>query len=106
MDQWSIFSGTEVRISQIQKNLYSWWKKTFANPTSKMNDFVKHVFREHNQEADRWANFGIEGQRQVVVDRCSNAETWKAVKGFWDGSAKDKAKYMSAFLNSPFPCRK
>ena len=54
--QYSLGQKYRGRISQIQKNLYSWWKKTFANPISKMNDFVKHVFREHNQEADRWAN--------------------------------------------------
>ena len=92
--------STEDESARSKKTSTHGGKKTFANPISKMNDFVKHVFREHNQEADRWANLWIEGQRQVVVDRCSNAETWKAVKGFWDG------RYMSAYLNSPFPCRK
>ena len=55
-------------------------------------DHVKQIFREHNQEADHWANLGPEGQRKVFVDRSSNSETWKAVKGFWDVSAKDNGK--------------
>ena len=62
-----------------------------ANLLQKIDDNVKHIFREHN-EADHWANVGAEGQRKVVVDRKSNAATWKAVKGFWDGSCKDDGK--------------
>ena len=62
-----------------------------ANLLQKIDDNVKHIFREHN-EADHWANVGAEGQRKVVVDRKSNAATWKAVKGFWDGSCKDNGK--------------
>ena len=63
-----------------------------ANPISKVDDYVKHIFREHNQEVDHWANLGVEGQRKILVDWCSNSETWKAVKGFWDGSSKDNGK--------------
>ena len=48
-----------------------------------------HVFRRHNQEADHWAHVGAEGPRKVVIDRKGDADTWKAVKGFWDGSFKD-----------------
>ena len=36
----------------------------------------------------RGANVGAEGQRKVVIDRIGNANTWKAVKGFWDGSGR------------------
>ena len=55
----------------------------------KIDDFVKHIYREHNQGADHWANIGARGQRKMVLDRCDNSETWKTVKGFWDGSFKD-----------------
>ena len=71
------------KIAMIQKTLHQWWKKKIANPISKTDDKVKHIFREHNQEADLWANVGAEGQRKV-------ADIWKAVKGFWDGSCEDK----------------
>ena len=60
-----------------------------TNPILEIDDYVKHVFREHNTEADHSANVGAEGQRKVVIDRKGNADTWKAVKGFWDGSCKD-----------------
>ena len=52
----------------------------------------KHILREHNKEADHWPNVGAEGQRKVVIDKKSNVHTWKAVKGFWDGSYKDNGK--------------
>ena len=25
-----------------------------------------------------------EGQRKIIIDKCNNLETWKAVKGYWD----------------------
>ena len=40
-----------------------WWKKKIANPISKIDDYVKHLCREHNSETDHWANVGAEGQR-------------------------------------------
>ena len=36
-----------------------------------------------------WANIGAQGHRKIVLHRRNNSETWKAVKGFWDGSFKD-----------------
>ena len=63
-----------------------------TNPVSLIDDFVKHTFREHNKEADHWANVGAEGQRKTVIDRNSDADTWKASKGFWDGSCKESGK--------------
>ena len=58
----------------------------------KIDDYVKHVFREHNQEADHWANLVAEGQRKVIVDRSNNTESRKAVKGFWDASSKNTGR--------------
>ena len=86
--------GTEVsrKIGLIQKTLHHWWKKEIANPLSKIDDYVKHIFWEHNKEVDHWANVGAEGQRKVVSDRKSDADTWKAVEGFWDGSCEDNGK--------------
>ena len=40
------------RIGQDQKTLHSWWKEKVAKPTSDIDGFVKHVYREHNQEAE------------------------------------------------------
>ena len=80
------------RIGQVQMTLHSWWVRKNANRISKIDDFVFHVFREHNQEADLWANSGAERQRRIVMDRCINSETWKAVNGYWDCSFKDDGK--------------
>ena len=53
---------------------------------------MKHVNREHNQEADHWANIAAQGRRKIVPDRCDNSETWKADKGYWYGSFNDNGK--------------
>ena len=71
-----------------------------ANLLQKIDDNVKHIFREHNKEADHWANVGAEGQRKVVFDRKGDADTWKAVKGFWDGRCKDNGEKVSAVWSS------
>ena len=42
-------------IGKIQI-VHSWWKRRVAAPNSDIDYFVKHVYREHNQEADHWAN--------------------------------------------------
>ena len=86
------------RAGHVQQNLHSWWTEKIAKPISKIDDFVKHVCREHNQEADHWANIGAQEHRKIVLDRCGNSESWKSVKGNWDGSAKDNGK--SSFLLS------
>ena len=39
-----------------------------ASPISKIDDFVKHVYREHNQETDLWADIGAEGQKHILTD--------------------------------------
>ena len=68
--------STEDELAKY-KTLHSWWKEKTAKPISKIDH------REHNQEADHWANIGAQRQRKIVLDRCDNSETWKAVKGHW-----------------------
>ena len=82
----------QEKIGLIQKTLHQGWKKKIANLISKTDGYVKHILREHNSEADHWANVGAEGQRKVVVDKKSNADKWKAVKGFWNGNCKDNSE--------------
>ena len=40
------------KIGHNQKTLHSWWKRKIALFISKIDDYVKHIFREDNQEAD------------------------------------------------------
>ena len=63
-------------------------KKDLATSISKIDDYVKHIFREYNQEADHWANLGAKGLRKVVNDKGKSTERWEAVRAFWDGSSK------------------
>ena len=50
-------------IGRIQKTLHSWRKRKVTYLVGVVDDNVKHVLREHNQEADHRANLGAEGQR-------------------------------------------
>ena len=79
-------------IGKIQKILQSWWKQGVAKPISNVDSSVNHVYRDHNQEADHWANLGAQGPRKIVIDRRDDPTTWKAVRGFWDGIFKDNGR--------------
>ena len=57
------------KFGQIQKALYSLWKRKIANPIWKIDDYVKQIFREHNQEADHCVNLEAEGQRKIIMDK-------------------------------------
>ena len=91
MNQRPVCSG-----SKIQRRNWSHSKKHYTHGgkershflISKIDDYVKHIFREHNQEADHWANLGAEGQRTIISDKGNSTERWKTVRGFWDGSSK------------------
>ena len=73
--------GTTYRnkIGGIQETLH-YWKKSVAYPVGKIEDFVKHVFREHTQEGDHLANV-VEVRRReggVTIDGVKNTEMVKA----------------------------
>ena len=59
-----------------------------AIPVTQIDDYVNHIFREHNQEADYLANLRAEERRKITVEKGNKTENWKAVRGFWDGSIK------------------
>ena len=69
--QYSLGQKCRGKMGQIQKKkkttCYPCWKSKIANPISKIDDYVKHIFREHNQEADHWDNLGAEGQRKLLL---------------------------------------
>ena len=84
-------SGSMINIVW-DRSTHSWWKEKIASPISKIDDFMEHVYREHNWEADHWTNTGAQRLRKIVLDRCDNSETWKAAKGYSVGSFKDNGK--------------
>ena len=84
-------------IGKIQKTLHTWWKGGVASPISNIDSFVKHVNREHNQEADHWADTA-HGWRKIIIDKRVGSTTWKAIRGFWDGSFKDNGGSGCGFV--------
>ena len=68
-------------IGHIQKTLHLWLRRNVAYPVDKVDDYVKHVFREHNQETDDLANQGTEGHTHITIEGVKNTEEWKATRG-------------------------
>ena len=60
--------GTKYKdtIGKIQRILHSWWKRGAATPISNIDNFVKHVYREHNQEADHWADIELREEEKLI----------------------------------------
>ena len=58
------------RMSQTQRRTEprtlgrpdSWWKRTVSSTVVEMDDFVKHIFGDHNQEADHLLNLGADAE--------------------------------------------
>ena len=94
MDQWPVCSGAQIRKKNRSNStdMTLLVKRTLHRLSQRFDDCVKHIFREHNQEADYWANLGAEGRRKIIVDRGSNNLRWKAAKGHWGGSSKNKGR--------------
>ena len=67
-------------------------ERKVARQIANIDSFVKHVYREHNQEADRWANIGAQRRKEIVIDKRDDSTPWKATRGFWDGRFKDNGR--------------
>ena len=68
-----------VTVAATQNVLREWWGRGIRLRKRKTSDWVTHVFREHNKEADLWADKGAK----------ERVEEWAEVTGlcgFWDGS--------------------
>ena len=77
VDQSRIFPGDKIQRDN--------WKDSI-DPAL----MVEH--REHNQEADHWANIGAQARREIVIDIRDDSTIWKAIRGFWGGSFKDSGR--------------
>ena len=64
----------------------------------KIGDYAKHMFSEHNQEADHLASLGADGTRKITVEESGNHKWWKAVREFWDGSKKKRTVPVASEL--------
>ena len=56
----------EVSLTS-SKDPAAWWRwGNLPSRSRTLTSFVKHVYREQNQEADHWANIGAQGRRKTV----------------------------------------
>ena len=94
IDQWRTCPRHNVQRCNWEKQriYHSWWKRGAATPISDIDNFVKHIFREHNQEADHCADIGAQGRRKIDAYWKDAPTTSKAICGFWDGSFNDDGK--------------
>ena len=84
--------STKRQLGKFNGFLHSWWKGRVAAPISDIDNFLEHVNREHNQEADHSASTGAQGRRNTDIYRKDDPATWKAIRGVWDGCVKDIGK--------------
>ena len=68
---------------QSTKISFGTFKESDTQGISNIDNFVKHIYREHNEEADHWADIGAQGRRKFDIYRKD---------GFWDGSFKDDGR--------------
>ena len=53
--------GTHRCVEKGINGSSQWWTRNAALPVEKIEDEVKHIFREHRREADHWANLAGDG---------------------------------------------
>ena len=54
----------QAKIGRLQRTLHAWWKWKIAYTVAQIDDYVKHIFKEHNLETDHLANLWTIGQRK------------------------------------------
>ena len=82
--------NAEGKIGGIHSTLHSWWKMEVAYPLVKLDNYLRHIVREHNQEAHHVANLGTEGKAKITFEGVGKTEKWKAVRVYWmEGSTQD-----------------
>ena len=91
-DQYSLRQKYRGRISQIQKNCTRCGKGKSSILSRRMMTTWNTPSEKTIRRLITESTWGIEGQRKIIVDKSNITETWKAVKVFWDGSAKDNDK--------------
>ena len=59
-----------------------------------VDDYVKHISREHNEEADHLATLGMEGQKNTL-EGVANTEEWKTIRSGIVIKAVDRDKWIT-----------
>ena len=78
--------GTTQRQDRRSTEDYTFVVETrVPYPVQTSGDHVRHIFGEHNEEADHMANLGAEGVPKFMVDGFKGMKAWRATRGYWDG---------------------
>ena len=95
VDQSPSLSGAEVPRNNrrySKKTLHSWCKKKIARDVKKYW-WLRWAHLRWTQSGSRSSGqYGCQGTDKNCCRQRTNTERWKAVKGFWDGSAEDNGK--------------
>ena len=84
--QWQPPDTTTWTISE------PWWKTGVAYQVQKFGEYVKHIYREHNQEADHKANWFAEKVAKVMCGKRSTTQTRGKPYGDTRTAATNKCK--------------
>ena len=77
---------TEI-VAQAQRRVATWWARGQAVPMVQSSDWAGHVFREHNQEADKLAHRGRQGiERNLINPKHFPMPQIAHVRAHFDGS--------------------
>ena len=122
MEQWWIYPKHKVQGYRWEFFLlkkcrtHAWWKRGAATPISNIDNFVKHIYREHNQEADHRADMEHKGQEKLISigntlpqhgNRCvvSGMEALKTTAGvvakWWSKELVDREKVTISKIAVP-----
>ena len=76
MDQWTLCDGTKAQAEDWghSEDIALLVEEESGLSCGDDRRCVKHIFREHTQEAHHLTNLGAEGQRKITVDKGDNAE--------------------------------
>ena len=84
--------STRMTLGRFKGSCTHGGKEVQPHRSLTSTNFVKHIYREHNQEADRWATLELREEEKLRSIGKTPPTTWKAIQGFWDGSFKDDGK--------------
>ena len=78
-------------IGRVQKTLNSRWKRKIAYPVAQIDHYLKHIFREHNHEADPSGEPGTEGKEMSQSIQQRTQRSGKQYVAIGMGATKPKA---------------
>ena len=59
--------STRIPLGRFKESCTHGGRKGAATPLSNIDNFVKHIHREPNQEAEHWSGIGAQGRRKIDI---------------------------------------